>query len=318
MRVTVAGGSDCLMPVSAYNDTLEVNDRCAQKRMIRNLHLIPLLSSLCFLSPAQTVVTLPSYSVKGLTYVACSIGDSGPLQCLLDTGSSMTGISSSLAKRLNLRPHDDNESLRPDLQGLEDVIIHAGNASWKAARVSVTPSDIAILDAESGEGLHTDVVLGTSILERFQVTFDPASNEIHLSDPGTPPPALFEKIPAVFIHEVPFTMLQVETEDGRAVPGPFSLDTGSRPALLLSRNFWAARPALALASGSADSEKFNLRKIRFGGHELSNIVSYRPTGGGGLLSSQKVGGVIGTPILNRYCVIYDLKLGEIWIHQSPP
>jgi hypothetical protein len=265
---------------------------------------------------AQEPVVMPIESVKGLTYISCSIADSGPLHCLVDTGSSMTGISRDLATRLKLKTHTDNSSPRPDLaaQVLDDVIIHAGTASWTAQRVSIAPADLALLDRESGDGFHTDIILGTSLLEHFQVTIDPVASQVRLAPSGTPVPAGAEKLSSAMLHVVPFTILQVMTKEGHAALGPFSIDTGSRPGIMLSRNFWASRPPLAVSDiHGEENEQMFLDGFRLGSYTLHHVPALEPLHEGGLVAAKAVGGVIGAPVLNLFLVVYDLPKNEIWI-----
>jgi hypothetical protein len=253
--------------------------------------------------------------VKGLTYISCSIEDSGPLHCLLDTGSSMTGISRDLAMRLKLKTHSDSSIPRADVAGkmLDEVTIHAGTASWTAQRVSIAPLDLALLDRESGDGFHADVILGTNLLEHFQVTVDPDAGQVGLAQPGTPAPAGTEKL-FTSMQGVPFTILQVMTKEGHAVLGPFSIDTGSRPAIMLSRNFWASRPPLAVNDiHGAENELMVLDGFRLGSYTLQHVPALEPLHEGGLVAAKTVGGVIGAPILNRFLVVYDLPKNAVWI-----
>ena len=138
---------------------------------------------------AQQPVTLPMKLVKELPYITCSIGNSGPLQCLVDTGSSLTGVAPELAARLHLQTHVDPSIPRADLakEMLDPLILHAGDATWTTSRVSIAPADLTLLDRESGVGFHTDLVLGTSLLEQFQVTIDPDAQTVRLPLPGIPP-----------------------------------------------------------------------------------------------------------------------------------
>lgn len=241
---------------------------------------------------AQGLATVEFEQVKNLPYVSCSIGDSGPLHCLLDTGSSMTGLSPALAERLHLKTHSDPSIPRADLatQALDDLVLHLGALSWTAHRVSILPTDISLLDRESGDGFHTDVVIGTSFFEQFQVAVDPDAGQIRLSKPGTPVPNDVEKI-VTLVKEIPFAILMLKTQDSHAISGPFSLDTGSRPPVLLSPSFWASRPPLAMSD--VHGEEMSLDGLRIGGHTLSHVPAGEPSNGSGLLAAKTVAGVLG-------------------------
>ncbi len=279
-----------------------------------------LLVSHCFLlgslsASAQQVTVLPLQQARDLPYVTCSIADSGPLHCLLDTGSAMTAISASLAARLKLKTHVDASIPRPDLAGQmpDEQLIYAGDASWTAQRVSIAPKELAQLDRETGGGFHTDVVLGTSLLEHFQVTINPLRKEVRLAVPGTPPPDGMEKLPSS-MQRIPFTILLVKTKDGHAAAAPFSMDTRSRPALMLSHNFWASRPQLATSDViGPEGERFILDAIRLGHATLDHVNVLEPLHEAGLVASKTVGGVLGAPTLNQFIITYDLPQNNVWI-----
>ena len=265
---------------------------------------------------AQQPIAVPTESVKNLTYITCSIADSGPLHCLVDTGSSMTGIASSTAKRLGLRTHVDSSIARVDVasQALDEVTLHAGSASWKARRVSIAPADLDLLDRESGEGFHTDVVIGTSLLEAFQVTLDPDAHEVRLAPSGTAVPQRAQKLPSSYILQVPFTILQIKSRTGPAGAGPFTLDLGSRPAIMLSHSFWETRPPLATHDPhGTENQQFTLNSMLLGVSEMKDVPAYEPLHEGGVVASKNVGGVIGAPVLNRFIVTFDLQANGIRI-----
>jgi hypothetical protein len=100
----------------------------------------------------------------------------------------MTGISHDLATHLKLKTHTDNSIPRSVLanQALDDMVIHAGSASWTAQRITIAPAELSMLDRESGDNFHTDVILGTSLLEHFQGTIDPVASQVRLAPSGTP------------------------------------------------------------------------------------------------------------------------------------
>jgi hypothetical protein len=264
---------------------------------------------------AQEPLTVPVKRVKGLLYIPCSIADSGPLSCLLDSGSSMTGLSRDVAARLNLKVHTDDSIARIDIasQALDNLIIHVGTASWMAERLSIAPADLSLLDRESGENFHTDVVLGTSFFEHFQITVDPDENQIHLGASGSPLPRGAEKIFTI-VQGIAFTVLQIKAKEGRDIIAPFSIDTGSRPSILLGRNFWATRPPLAISNlHGAENELMVLDGVRFGSQTLNNVPAGKPLYENGLVAAKSVGGVLGAPVLNRFMVVYDYSRNGVWI-----
>jgi hypothetical protein len=241
---------------------------------------------------AQQLSTAPVRMEKSLPYVTCSIGSSAPLICLLDTGSAMTGVSRELAKQLKLKTHTDPTIPRRDIaaQALDGLNLRIGSTTWSAKRTSVAPADLELLDKEAGPGFHTDVVIGTELLEQYQITLDPDESEVRFSRPGTAPPISADKL-MTSVFGIPFAPIGIKTAEGHAAIGIFSLDTGSRPALMLAA-------------------------IRIAHTTMHHVVASRPTKGSGLLASEKLAGVIGGPILNHFVVIYDLPNKAVWMTPS--
>ncbi len=288
-----------------------------------SLILTTVLASFALFSQSKAS-TRPPQSValrleRDLTYITCSIADSGPLNCLLDTGSAMTGVSPQVADRLRLRTHLDPTIPRVDVAAvaLDSLVLHAGSVSWTAKRTSIAPVDLQLLDKEVSQEFHTDVVVGTELLERYQITIDPDVMEVRLSQPGTPLDPLANKIAASFISGVPFSLVGVKGADGHAVVAHFSLDTGSRPTLLLSQPFWSSRPPLATTLPKEPlSGKLTLSAIRIAGRTMRNIAAIEPDQASGLLASSRVGGVMGGPLLRHFIIVYDLPSQSIWMTPS--
>lgn len=271
----------------------------------------------------QQLSTAPVRMEKGLPYVTCSIGGSVSLNCLLDTGSAMTGVSRGLAKQLKLNTHTDPTLARQDIaaQALDRLDLRIGSITWSAKRTSVAPADLELLDKETGPDFHTDVVIGTELLEQYQITWDPDASEVRFARPGTVPPNSADKL-ITSVFGIPFAPLGVKTADGHAAVGPFSLDTGSRPALMLSVPFWSKQPSLATESAAeVKIEKLTLAAIRLAHTTMHHIIATRPARGSGLLASEKIAGVIGGPILNHFVVVYDLPNKTVWMtptRKDPP
>jgi hypothetical protein len=88
---------------------------------------------------------------------------------------------------------------------------------------------------------------------------------------------------------------------------------------MLSRNFWASRPSLAISNvHGAENELMVLDEFRFGSLTLHHVPALEPQHEGGLVAARTVGGVIGSPVLNHFLVVYDLPKNEIWIKSASP
>lgn len=269
-------------------------------------------------SAAQQIGAVPFRLEKSLPYVTCTIGNSGPLNCLLDTGSAMTGVSRDTARQLKLSTHVDPTLPRQDVavQALDRLSLHIGTISWSAQRTSIAPADLEMLDKDVSPSFHTDVVIGTELLDQCQLILDPDALEARFLQPGTPPPPSAEKLNA-FVLGIPLALMGLKTAEGHAAIGPFAIDTGSRPALMLSGPFWSKQPKLAFeGSVGPHGETVTLSAIRIAHSTMSHVEAIMPSKGSGLLASEKVGGVIGGPILRHFVVVYDLPNKSMWMMPS--
>jgi hypothetical protein len=116
--------------------------------------------------------------------------------------------------------------------------------------------------------------------------------------------------------------MSLKNAEGHASLAMFSLDTGSRPALMLSRPFWSKQPPIAtLGEPDPQNGSFTLPAIRIAHTTMTKVLAFEPQAGSGLLASKTLGGVIGGPLLNHFIVTYDLPNNSVWMtpsQRNPP
>jgi hypothetical protein len=228
----------------------------------------------------------------------------------------MTGVSTEVAERLKLKTHVDVSAPAGEVADkmLDPLNIRIGNASWVANSASIAPLGLAALDRDSGDGFKTDVVIGTSLLQHFQVTIDPGARQLRLAPLGSAVVRQAEKEPLIVAGGIAVVGLGMKSQTGGGIGVPMTVDTGSRPPLLLGEGFWGAHPLPAVhgAKWSA-SRKLTVEAIRLGKFEMRDVPAGKPLQGSGILAVKSLGGVLGAPILNRFLVTYDLSQKAMWV-----
>lgn len=253
---------------------------------------------------------------KDLVLLPCEINGVTGLRCLVDTGSSMSGLSPTLVKRLHLKVSNEAgaPASSPLAYTLSPFSVRLGASHYMAERAGVAPTE-KITDAL---GEQVDALLGTSLFEHFQVTIDPSTQEVRLSAPGSPVPRTAQSQQIILPLHVPVAFLKLLSTDHRAIVAPFQVDTGSMAGILLSPSFggntlaWRTKP-----SGTRDGEKtMTIDAIRFFGIEIRNQPASEPLEPSGVLSSRLIGGILGAPILNKRFIdfgkgaMYTTPLGD--------
>ncbi len=257
--------------------------------------------------------TLPATVSRDLVLVSCRVQGKGPFTCVLDTGSSMTGISPEAAKRLKLKPHAEPGAapLDPRSLELEDLRIGLGAKECSAERVGVAPLD----GISKGTGQRVDVLLGSSLFEHFQITIDSEAKQVRLAEPGASPLGDSEKIPLLLVDHVPVAILALKSKTDRRITAPFVVDTGSQSPLLLGKGFWDQHPELATSDTRAMgySTLMHVDAIRLNQFELRGVAAGEPHDPEGVLAIAKLGGVLGAPVLDRFVVTYDYSQKTMWV-----
>ncbi len=123
-----------------------------------------------------------------------------------------------------------------------------------------------------------------------------------------------EKEPLLILNGIAIAGIALKSHDGHGLVAPFTVDTGSRPPLLLGRNYWDAHPALAISPApGSDHTLMRVDAIRLGKFEIDSVPAREPIDGTGILAVKSLGGVLGAPILNRFVMTYDFSQKAMWL-----
>jgi len=110
-----------------------------------------------------------------LPIVPCIV-DERHANCLIDTGTTPSGITLDFAERLKREPHGEMEisALGSYVTGVIDIAsLSIGSATIKQLRTVVVPQT---------RGLNFDVILGSDALAGMRIIFDPARHSVHIGE----------------------------------------------------------------------------------------------------------------------------------------
>ncbi len=260
--------------------------------------------------------------------VPATVGQSGPLRLILDTGMPDDGILLFHADKVDREALDGLAEVRIAGAGRggaaralrdEDAAFSVGSRTFEGERVT-------ILDSNLYKGFPTDGVIGHSLLGHFAVEVDPDERRMLLYEPTEfSPEAGWESIDIYFKNNrIPWTNVRMSTAGEEAVEVAAYIDSASSEALeLLARETNAYRmpetSTRRLAgrglSGDVYGRAGRVSKLGVGPFVLENVgVLVVPAE----VRSRQEGAdvVIGGDVLRRFRVIYDYAHGKIHLRPS--
>lgn len=242
---------------------------------------------------------------KEIVIVPCMLAGVSSLRCVLDTGSSMTGVSPKLVEQLKLHPVSEPgaSSSSPLAYTLPSQKVQLGTNMLIVERMGMAPLDVV----SKAVGERVDVLLGTSAFEQLQITIDPVLSEVRIAAPSTAVSGTAHSIQIIMPNHVPIGFATMKAAGDKGVIVPMHIDTVSMPTLLLNKPFWDAHPEIATGNRAVrDSDVLlTVDGMRFGG-EFRNVPAIESLDTSVARSSRLVGGWIGAPVLNRFVITYDL------------
>ncbi len=181
--------------------------------------------------------SLPLKPFRGLATVPIQIGDSQPLDFVIDSGSEHTSLNDTdLAKALGL--HTRQAGLGRGMGGTKLQVLIAPDVAIRSFDGELFRTDLAVhhlsslLADQSGRDLHG--LLGSSLFERYVVEINPALGTVLLHDPSRfSYNGSGHVIPLIIDQRRPFVKARVTTAQGKSVRVRLMVDTGSETHLAL-------------------------------------------------------------------------------------
>jgi hypothetical protein len=192
-------------------------------------------------APTTDTVTLPHElplrSFRGLATVPVQIGDSRPLNFVIDSGSEHTALNDAeLVEQLNL--HTRYAGSGTGMGGAQLRVLIAPDVAIRSAESELFRTDLVVHHLSSLKnhemGRHFHGLLGSDLFERYVVDINPAAGTIQLHDPdhwSYDGPG--HTIPLIMESRRAFIKAKVITAKGRTAKVRLMVDTGSENHLAL-------------------------------------------------------------------------------------
>jgi hypothetical protein len=274
--------------------------------------------------PAPTAFDLHN----GLIFVKASIGNSEPLDMLLDSGSAHTTLDEAVARKLGLdlsmKARSTGVNGIEEISVLKDQTLRSSGVEVAEPLVVSYPLDFLAKRL----GHRVDGIIGVEIFRKYVIEIDYAGRSLRIVEPGAFSGAgAGESVPVTYQGRLALVAGSV-TPFGRApIETRFLLDTGAAAANVA---FWKdfvekhdlASGVHALADvqatgfgGSHPAKEGRAQAIRIGGITIAdpmirlNDVSYG--------EASVYSGNLGASFFTRFKVIFDLPHDRLILISKP-
>jgi hypothetical protein len=275
---------------------------------------------------AAAPVELPLSIENGIALVEASIGESGPLPMMVDTGA-VDAITVEAAAAAGLEAEEGVAPARGRAgHDVAAALTHASELKLGAA--SLREASFLIIElprylADRGTRPPIAGILGQEFFTRFVVRLDYQKKRLTLSAPDgfryagagvCVPFALRDRTPAV-----------VASVDG--VDALFAIDTGSNSGLVLAPGFvrnngfdregaGAIRLSSAAIDGLVDNVVTRLHRFDLAGATILRPLAQFRGGRDEIAQDGAISGSIGSKLLQQFVLTFDYARGELWLERS--
>jgi hypothetical protein len=301
--------------------------RLARASLFALLGLCASITSLASASEDRQTGWFPLSIIDNRAFVDVRVDAKGPFAFILDTGSSSSTISTTLAEKLKLVPVGAGTGTGAGEQPLSFSNVHLNDLA--VGPFSVGDLDIPAMDTTRLSRVigfqHFDGVLGAELFRKYIVTLDAARKQVTIQDQDQFKPAA-DAIPVPFTLDENETPLVEASIDGTTAL--FQIDTGDRFSLTLFNGFWRSHQldmkmgttveAMTGYGGGGPIRGIVGRPAHF---SIGNLAVPAPVT---RLSLQAAGaftrgdraGSIGMGILKRFTVSFDYGHRVMWLSKS--
>jgi hypothetical protein len=277
----------------------------------------------------QAALDIPIELNSNHIFVQAQVNGQGPLWFILDTGAGVTVLNADKAAALGLSMEGKFEG-RGAGEGSTEVSV-VKDASFTLQGVELigqTIMAIPLTKLEPYEGRHIDGILGYDLISRFVMKVDYENKLLSLYEPGAYGcQGDGARIPIVLEDSQPQIDAELTMPGKPPVKGHFTIDTGSRTALHLSKPFCEEHKLAdatrtidggygAGVGGETKQAMGRVASIKLGKHELKQIVAGFSQDEKGAMASKDNDGLIGGDILRRFTVIFDYSRLEMILESN--
>lgn len=289
------------------------------------------ICSRCLSQRNDAPVTVPMQAISGLVYMQGEVNRSGPLNVILDTGSSVSIVSPSVARTAGLTSTQTTEAAgmgkgtSETLHLFEDSDLQWGSPTDRLQLLHQKGAILPIDYISEEVGKRADAIFGSNLFLHYTITVDYQQQRATFTPSGaeTRPPGT--PIPIQIYGDVPFVEATLQGEDGEKVTGLFFVDSGTTGAMMLNRKFLEAHPQLlakahfvdtptvTAVGGKIHSSRVQIPQVNVGPFVFSEVVAGVPDTSVGVLSNASVSGIIGAEVLRRFTVTWDYTNKRVFL-----
>ena len=301
---------------------------------VQEIVLNEMFDSSLFTEPPRTLtpllsegsVSLPFELSSNHLYIKGRVGDSRPLNILIDTGAGGSVMNSRTVRELGLEEVGQLE-VRGGGDGSQDVGFVKG-ITLSLDEVSLDDLMLWSVDLTPLEGLEgrtLDLILGYEFISRAVLEIDYDANLVtfHASE-NFDYQGLGARIPFTLQNNHPHVRAEVLLEGRQPIEGVFMVDTGARMALYLNHLFVTQHglketvpKVLELprhvsgVGGASQSSVARIPGLRVGGLELKDVLVSLSEKASGAVEAGDLAGLIGGDLLKRFHVFFNYGQQEM-------
>ena len=263
----------------------------------------------------------------GLVFFEASIGDSGPLSFMLDTGFDISVLNAEVAARLGMKPSEVKSEAAPggavEVGTLPPMSLRIGALTVEGVRFGAVP----LTPLAGFVGHAIDGILGHDVLQSRVVEIDyPARRLRFRAAEGYEHDGPGQVLPVTFRESQPLVTAGVEMPGGRTVFGSFKLDTGSLDLAGLNLNFVRDNRLIGpgvrelvvrgvAVGGDTENRLFRAAAFVLGTDRVERpLLGYTVDSGG--FENRPDAGTMGGAVLSRYRLILDYPRGRIILERG--
>jgi len=287
-----------------------------------------LLALLLAAAPAAPLADVPFDDAFGLVFFDASIGDSGPLSFMLDTGFDTSVLNADVAARLGMKLAEVKSEAAPggaiDVGMLPPVTLGIGALRIEGVRLSTVP----LTSLAGFVGRPLDGILGHDVLESRVVEIDyPARRLRFRAAEGYEHEGPGQVLPVTFRDSQTLVTAGVEMPGGRTVFGSFKVDTGSfvaglnlnfvRDSRLIGPGIAELRVRGVAVGGDTESRLFRAAAFVLGTDRVERpLLGYTVDSAG--FENRADAGTLGGALLSRHRLILDYPRRRIILERGDP
>lgn len=264
-------------------------------------------------------------------FVEVRLNGSRPLHFILDTGSPLAAIDSTLVSPLGFR----QESIISRAGGAGESGGVIGRLRPKACEemggARLADGTVMSLDlsaVSSVEGVRVDGLLGGEFFRRYVIVVDYQQQTVQVLDASPAYSGDGLVLPVSLENNHMFVSASLRKSSGELVEGRFMVDTGVRVPLLLNAPFVRETEILRGqkavsnltfgigAGGETRGSMFKLAELRWGPLDLHDVTAFASSDVRGVLADPGFAGIIGADLLRRYKLFIDYPHSRIILEKT--